>query len=130
VSETRDQRAFRWTMQVVGAVAVTAGTSGVLRGLAELRGSEVADVNADTEHRFYAAWYATIGAQMLRAARAPEQAGGVVTACAAGFALAAAGRLISWRRFGPPHALYRGLLALELPMPLLIPLHRRAFPRR
>ena len=108
------------TLTAIGGVAALAGASGVLRGAAEVVGGGPVSARVDSEYRFYAAWYAVFGVLALRAARDPERHSVLVQATSAGFATAALGRALSWRRLGPPNTLQKALLAIELAIPTVI----------
>src|SRR5215216_5530998 len=96
------RRGLQVALTAVGAVATTFGALGVLQGGgAVLRGGTVS-ANVDSEMRFFASWYAVLGVLVLRAARRPESEAAIVRACAAGFLLAACGRVLSTRALGPP----------------------------
>jgi hypothetical protein len=104
----------------LGAVATVAGASGVLRGSGEVHGAGRVSAPVDSEYRFYAAWYAVFGVLLGRAARAPEQETTIVRAAGIGLLSAAAGRLISIRKLGPPNNGQKLLLALEVVIPAVI----------
>jgi hypothetical protein len=118
--------ALRSVLATVGTVAVVAGLDGVLRGASGVHDGGPASANVDSELRFFAAWYAVAGALALKAARDPAEDPLAVQACAAGFGLAAVGRVLSWRRLGAPNPLFRGLLAAEVALAAgLVPWQRR-----
>lgn len=106
----------------VGAVATAAGTHDVLRGVAGVRGrsSQRVDPSHDSEHRFYSAWYALAGIQMLRAARQPQREATTIRLMSAGWVAAALGRALSMRTVGRPHPLYSSLMVAELAIPTLL----------
>jgi uncharacterized protein DUF4345 len=76
--------------------------------------------NVDSEYRFYASWYHVMGLLVLRAARRPESETTIVRACAAGFFIAACGRLLSVRAVGQPHAFQKVLTGIELAIPAIV----------
>src|SRR5256885_16052843 len=76
--------------------------------------------NVDSEMRFFASWYAVLGVLVLRAARRPESEATIVRACAAGFLLAACGRVLSTRALGPPSPVFKVLMGLEFAVPAVI----------
>ena len=105
---------------MIGAVATAAGASGVVRGAAEVSGGGPVSAPVDSEYRFYAAWYPVFGFLLLQAARHPERETTVVRAAAAGYAVAAGGRMLSIRTRGQANRLQRVLLALEVVIPAVI----------
>lgn len=120
------RRGLQLMLGTLGAVALVAGTRGVLRGAAEVpKGGDVA-ANIDSEYRFYASWYPVFGLLLLRAARAPERESVIVRACAGGFLLAATARVMSLRALGAPHPSQQVLLGLEFIVPAaLLPWHEK-----
>ena len=114
------RRGLQLVLGAIGAVAVGAGASAVVRGAAEVRDGGPVSANVDSEYRFYAAWYPVFGVLLLRAARAPESDAGIVRAAAAGFLLAACSRALSVWRLGPPHALQKVLMGLEFVIPVVV----------
>jgi hypothetical protein len=115
-----NRRGLQATLAVIGGVATLAGANGVLRGAAEVFGGGPVSARVDSEYRFYASWYPVFGVLLLRAARQPENERLIVRAGAAGFLLAAGGRLLSIRKLGPPNALQKTLLGLEVVLPVVI----------
>ena len=114
------RRGLQLALVGVGAVATTFGALGVLQGgRGVLRGGTVS-ANVDSEMRFFASWYAVFGVLVLRAARRPESEAAIVRACAAGFLLAACGRVLSMRALGPPSPVFKVLMGLEFAVPAVI----------
>lgn len=120
------RRGLQLMLGTLGAVALVAGTRGVLRGAAEVpKGGDVA-ANVDSEYRFYAAWYPVFGFLLLRAARAPEEQVVLVRACGGGLLLAGTARVMSLRARGAPHPSQQVLMALEFAIPaVLLPWHEK-----
>jgi hypothetical protein len=114
------RRGLQLALAGIGAVATTFGALGVVRcGGGVLRGGTVS-ANVDSEMRFFASWHAVLGVLVLRAARRPESEATIVRACAAGFLLAACGRVLSARALGPPSTLFKMLMAAEFAIPVVI----------
>jgi hypothetical protein len=114
------RRGLQATLAAIGAVATVAGTSGVVRGSAEIIGGGPVSARVDNEYRFYAAWYPVFGVLLLRAARQPEREALIVRAAATGFLIAAGGRVLSIRKLGQPNSLQKVLMALEFAIPAVI----------
>lgn len=104
----------------LGAVATFEGLRGVVQGAAQVVAGGPVSANVDSEYRFYSAWYAVFGVLLLGAARRPEQEARLIRAGAAGFVLAASGRVVSARTAGPPHPLQRALMAVEFVLPAVL----------
>ncbi len=77
------RRGLQLALTVIGAVAVVFGGLGVARGAAGVLEGGKVSANVDSELRFFASWYAVLGALLLRAARRPETDGAIVRAFAA-----------------------------------------------
>ena len=114
------RRGLQTVLTAIGVVATVAGASGVLRGSAEVKGGGPVSAPVDSEYRFYAAWYPVLGVLLLRAARRPETETAIVRACAAGFFLAACGRVLSIRSLGAPNSVQKFLLGAELVIPAVV----------
>ena len=111
---------LRLALAGIGTVAATFGTLGVLRGGAGVLNGGTVSPNVDSEMRFFASWYAVLGVLVLCAARRPESETTIVRACAAGFLLAACGRVLSMRALGPPSPVFKVLMGLEFAVPVVI----------
>jgi hypothetical protein len=120
VAVVRSRLGLQVLLGVVGVVAVVAGGSAVISGAAQVIGGEGFSVNVDSEFRFFAAWYVIAGVLLLRAIPDIEQHGRIVCTVAAGFVLAACGRLISIVSVGTPDRWYVLLTVVELVLPLVI----------
>jgi uncharacterized protein DUF4345 len=120
----RRRTPLRLALATIGTVAATFGTLGVLQGgRGVLKGGPVSP-NVDSEMPFFASWYAVFGVLLLRAIRRPESESAVVRACAAGFFLAACGRLLSMKSLGPPSTPFKMLTAIEFAIPaVIVPWH-------
>lgn len=101
-------------LKVIGGIATVAGARGVVVGAAEVPDCPSVSRNVDSEYRFYAAWYLVFGLLLLRATRRQSFDRALAQACAGGFGAAAAGRLISAWRLGPPSRGQQILLVAEL----------------
>jgi hypothetical protein len=124
------RRGFQLALATIGTVATTIGVRDLLTGGdGVLDGGEVSP-NVDSELRFRASWYAVFGLLMLRAARRPESETVIVRACAAGFLLAASGRVLSIRSVGPPTTLFKLLMGIEFAIPAVLVPWQEAVRRR
>ncbi|MBW3657957.1 MAG: DUF4345 domain-containing protein [Actinobacteria bacterium] len=121
-----DER-IRRLVFVTGAVATVLGALGVVRGIDDVRGrpgeSRPEDApwlaSVDSEFRFFAAWYATVGAWSVREA-ATADPGRDVRWVGAAWLASATGRALSIRSHGRPHGLYLVLMGVELGLGMLL----------
>jgi hypothetical protein len=110
-------------LTVVGAIAVVAGSLGMIYGAAGVIGPSSFSRNVDSEFRFYAAWYVVAGLLLLWAVPRVERERGIVFAVAAGFFLAACGRVLSILDVGAPDRFYVVLTIIEFVLPpVIVPL--------
>ena len=101
----------------LGAVAAAAGARGVLLGAREVTGSTPVPAAADSEYRFYAAWYMVSGLAVARTrAAVPRE----IHHVCAGLWLGAAGRVLSLRQVGRPTQGQLVLLGVELGLPVAL----------
>lgn len=107
----------------MGVVASAFGTLGVVRGLDGVpggggrRGRPDADpwlASADSEFRFFSAWYAAAGIDMLDAAVGTRAGRGEPRWLGPAWLAAATGRALAIRSRGRPHPFYLVLMGLEL----------------
>jgi hypothetical protein len=118
--DVTSRRGLQLVLTAIGAVATVAGSSAVVQGGANvLHGGDVS-ANVDSEFRFYASWYAVLGAMLLKAAHRPESEAPIIRACGAGFFVAACGRVLSMKSRGQPHTLFKILMAIEFVIPAVI----------
>lgn len=119
------------TIGVLGAVPLATGLLGVLRGPAGAPGGAPTTASVDSEYRFVNVFWAAAGpALWWSLVRAEERAGFTRVV----LSLAAAGglpRLLSVRRTGWPHPVFRGTIVLELVVvPVVLAWHARVIRAR
>lgn len=119
------------TIGVLGAVPLATGLLGILRGPAGAPGGAPTTASVDSEYRFVNVFWAAAGpALWWSLARAEERAGSTRVL----LGLAAAGglpRLLSVRRTGWPHPVFRGTIILELVVvPVVLAWHARVIRAR
>lgn len=103
-----------------GLLATGAGLHSMLAGLRSVPGDPDGDPGADSELRFYSAFYAAQGVRMLRAAAAGGPDSSHVNELAGTVLLAGLSRCLSWRQAGRPHPGQIALTAVELILPPVI----------
>lgn len=132
-----DDAFIRRLLVVAGVTATVFGCRGVVRGVDDVLGGagphrpEQADgwvANVDTEFRFFAAWYAAAGVQMIHRALATDAGRRDVGVLGVAWIAAATGRGLSVRSRGRPHALYAAFMAVEAVIGSILTTHglRRA----
>jgi hypothetical protein len=114
----------RTGLQVVltglGCVAVVAGSVTLIFGAASVVGVENPTPAADSEMRFFAAWYAAAGVALLRLIPRVETAGNLIRGVAVVFFIAGCARGLSWVVVGEPPGVAKGLMVIELALPFVI----------
>jgi hypothetical protein len=110
----------------LGVVPVVTGTMGMLLGPSGAPGGAATTASVDSEYRFVNLFWAAAGGVLWWSLRDAEKRSRTTQLV---LGLAAAGgvpRLISWRRTGAPHPIFRGALVLELIIvPLVLVWHQR-----
>ena len=119
------------TIGVLGAVPFATGLLGILRGPAGAPGGAATTPSVDSEYRFVNVFWAAAGPALWWSLAQPEERAGTTRVL---LGLAAAGglpRLLSVRRTGWPHPVFRGTLVLELVVvPLVLAWHVRVIRAR
>lgn len=113
-------RALRALLGAGGVVAAAAGAHSAILGARSLPGQSTANPTLESELRYYAAFYAAYGVGALRLAAQPEPDPRAVRGLAATLLCAGLARAGGWRAAGRPHGLQRGLLAIELGLPIAL----------
>lgn len=114
------RRALQLLLGFFGAVAVLAGASTVIFGVASIAGAEPVSGTVDSEMRFYAVWYVVAGLLLLRAARAVEKEGALIRTLAVALFVAGCSRALSWVVVGRPHLVAQSLMVVEFVLPGII----------
>ena len=111
---------LRAVFGVGGAVATLAGLDTVIRGARSIAGGPRASAAAESELRFYSAFYVAYGLSMLRAAARADTEPSTVRDHAGALFFAGLARAAAWRANGAPHPAQKALLAIELGLPPLL----------
>jgi len=101
-------------------VATGAGLHSALAGRGSLPGVPASDAVMESELRYYAAFYAWFGLQVLRLAPRADTDARALRGLAGVVFTGGVARAGAWRAAGRPHGLQRGLLAIELAAPPLV----------
>lgn len=108
--------AFRVTVAVLAAVPLASGLAGVVRGPGAVPGGPGGPVSPslDSEYRFANTFWCAVAPAIWWTLRDPVGRAGVLRAVLGTVAAGGPARIVSWRRFGRPHAVFVGALALEV----------------
>jgi hypothetical protein len=112
-----DARVLRALMLALGGVATGAGLHSALTGGRSLPGGGPAELRADSELRYYGAFYAAFGLAALEASRQPRPQSSKVRSLAGVLFAGGLARANGWRTRGRPHPVQVALLAAELGVP-------------
>jgi hypothetical protein len=107
-------------LTILGSVAVIAGSVTLIFGAASVVGVEDPTPAADSEMRFFAAWYAAAGVALLRVIPRVETQGNLIRGIAVVFFIAGCARGLSWVVIGEPPGVAMLLLGIELALPFVI----------
>ena len=124
MNDGRAERRLRRVLYLGGATATFAGLHTLLTGGRSFPPWRQAAPTLESELRFYSAFYLAYGLYVLRTAARTELDPAAIGGIAATLFLAGVGRGSAWLAVGKPHALQRGLLAIELAAPPLVVLQR------
>lgn len=128
---TRERTALLTTIAALGILPVATGTMGMLLGPAGTPGGEPTNASVDSEYRFANVFWTAAGVLLWWSLRKPEERAASTRLT---LSLASAGalpRLLSIRRTGLPHPVFRGALLLELLIvPAVLAWHVRVIERR
>lgn len=113
----REDRRWRWVLRLGGAVAATAGGHTAVAGGRSFPPWQRHDSMIESELRYYSAFYAAYGVALIAAAADDRLEPRRATALALPLFAGGVARGLAWRDAGPPHALQRALLAIELAAP-------------
>ena len=109
---------------VFGLVATVAGLVSVIGGPAAGTGGEHVAASVDTEFRFYAAFYLSLGLYSLWVARRGPVPRPALAAITGALCLGGLARIPSLVSEGRPDTVFLVLMAIELAAPLLLLLDR------
>lgn len=128
----RSLRAFQVLLVFLALFVVAVGTADILFGTAPLPGDTSVSPEVDSNYRFFAAVFLTLGVLLLWVARRPLEPGrGLALWWASGAVfLGGLARIVSLVAAGSPAPLVYALLALELVAPPVLVLWHRALTNR
>ena len=119
-AEGRSERLLRGLLRVVGLVAILTGVFAILTGAAGMPGDVDADPSAESELRYFAAFWVAYGVVALLTAPRVATATAAVRGLALAMFVGGLGRAIAWIAVGRPHGLFVALMAIELTGPPLV----------
>ncbi|GAA0598179.1 DUF4345 domain-containing protein [Kribbella sandramycini] len=124
MAETKSRKALLATLGVLGAVPVASGLSGILGGPKAAPGGGPTTASVDSEYRFVNTFWAMAGLVLWWSIRRPEERATVTRVVLGTAAVGGVPRLISARRTGKPHPVFRAATVLELVIvPIVIGWH-------
>ena len=121
-----DPKTLRVAIATLGVVPAVTGLASMARGTALTPDA----ASADSEHRFYAAWWTALGPVLWSLAPQAERRTRELDAVAATLFAGGLARIAGSRHRGRPAARYEVLAALELVLPAALVLWPRAVRRR
>ena len=125
----RERSTLLWVLGGLGTIPVATGLLGILGGPEKAPGGAATTSSVDSEYRFVNVFWTAAGALLWWTLRAPEQRAQITRAMLWLAALGGLPRLLSIRRTGVPHPIFRATIVLELlVLPVVIAWHRRLFP--
>lgn len=113
-------RAFRLLAGANGATCTAIGVTHALVGARSVIGLTGADVNEDSQERFYGAIFAGYGVAWLAVARQRPVALPTVRLLAASMAAGGVARLLGMLRSGRPHPFWVAMTGVELGLPVVL----------
>ena len=120
-------RGLRVLVLVLALVAVVAGAQTILLGSNVIPGGGEPSASAESELRFYGAWWLGAGLLLAWIARDLQRRGPALRAVSAVLFLAGLARLLAWADAGRPHPVFLVLLGFELVLPVVfVAWHARA----
>jgi hypothetical protein len=121
----RSRSALLSTIALLAAVPVGSGLAGVLRGPGGAPGGGPTTSSVDSEYRFVNVFWAAAGVALWWSLGRPVEREATTRSLLGLAALGGLPRLLSWRRTGAPHPVFRGALVLELAVvPAVLLWHR------
>lgn len=111
------RRTFQAVLVLSGLFVVATGALDIVTGTALLPDSREIPVNVDSQYRFFASIWLTLGAVLLWIVPRPEQAVGPLRAVCGAVFLGGLARLLSLAVAGVPHPMFLAFIVIELVVP-------------
>ncbi|WIX80470.1 DUF4345 domain-containing protein [Amycolatopsis carbonis] len=119
MARAKSRKALLTVLGVLGAIPVASGLTAILGGPERAPGGAPAAPSVDSEYRFVNTFWTAAGLALWWSLRRPEKRAATTRLVLGTAALGGVPRLISARRTGAPHPVFRAAIVLEL---LVVPL--------
>ncbi|GAA4894875.1 DUF4345 domain-containing protein [Streptomyces coeruleoprunus] len=118
----RARRTFQGTLILLGLVVLGTGMVDIVQGTAALPGDPYAGPTLDSNYRFFAGVWCTLGIVLLAAVPRPDRHALAVRGAFAAVFVGGVARAVSYLAVGSPHPLHVAFIVVELllPPPLLL----------
>ncbi|MFD2467282.1 DUF4345 domain-containing protein [Amycolatopsis silviterrae] len=110
----KSRKALLATLGVLGAIPVASGLTGILGGPERAPGGAATTPSVDSEYRFVNTFWAAAGVALWWSILRPEKRAGITRVVLGTAAAGGLPRLLSARRAGAPHPVFRAATVLEL----------------
>ncbi|GAA3536844.1 hypothetical protein GCM10022222_20720 [Amycolatopsis ultiminotia] len=115
----KSRKALLGTIGALGVIPVASGVAGILGGPERAPGGAATTPSVDSEYRFVNTFWAAAGPVLWWSIRRPEKRAAVTRLVLGTAAAGGLPRLLSAKRAGAPHPVFRAATVLEL---LVVPL--------
>ncbi|MEW2500189.1 DUF4345 domain-containing protein [Amycolatopsis sp. NPDC047767] len=114
MARAKSRTALLTTLGVLGAIPVASGLTAILGGPSRAPGGAPAAPSVDSEYRFVNTFWTAAGLALWWSLRHPEKRATTTRVVLGTAAVGGVPRLISARRVGAPHPVFRAAIVLEL----------------
>ncbi|MCX4824564.1 DUF4345 domain-containing protein [Streptomyces sp. NBC_01142] len=114
------RRMFQGVLTLLGVILMGTGTPDIIVGVAALPGSPDASTTVDSNYRFFAGVWFTLGIVLLAAVRRPESHGLALRGIFGAVFVGGVARGVSYLAVGAPHVMHTAFIGVELLLPPLL----------